>query len=417
MNSRWFIVLGCLLCSVQLIYPIIVDSASDNRYIPQLPRVLLSFDNRESGFATDFFVVTGKRAIGSNEEEIPLGELYGEFDLGKIARAITVLGKPNPLAVINPAWQDASFIWTVNQKLQGYGVSFFYHQRLHDWFSIGGSWLFMRVQTHQSFFFKSTNAVLTPPGDTDLKVLDAARRAINVELGLPFNKITESGFGDIDLYCRLGKREAYSYRFRTVDAGVRIGALIPTAAIADLKSPASVPFGGEKHPGVYGALDAELELKEDWKVGMYAKLSKRFAKTCVHRVPTNNEQPLWGVLVIPTRMNPGITFLFSPYISFENLREGFGVRIRYTLTHHQEDNWWDARTDQTIPANFTPLKKLSEWSSDCISLSAFYDFEKMKENRRLAPIVTLTWDIPTSLVVAKRMPKTNKVSLGIEFNF
>lgn len=416
-SCRGIVFTAIIFLSFQSIHPIISDAISDTRYIPQLPRVLLSTDNRFSSFAVDLFAFTGKRMIGADEQEIPFAQLYGEFDLGKIGRAFGKLNQPNPLALINPTWQDGDFIWNVEGKVQGHGIQFFYQQALLPWLSVGASWLFMRTYAHQVFIFKSTNVVLSTPPQSDLKILDATRRQINTMIGLPYNEVCQSGFGDIDFSLRLGNRWSYLYRFASIDAGVRLGMIIPTAPHSDLQSPASVPFGGQKHWGIYGAVDSEFELKEDWKVGVYLRVSKRFEKVEQLRVPIDQEHPLFGLIVIPTRIDPGVTVIFSPYLSFENMREGFGVRLRYTLTHHGRDAFCDTRQNPSVAAQFDVIKKVSAWSSDYVSLSAFYDFGKMKVDRGFSPTVTIAWDLPASLVVAQRVPKTNRVSFGIEFNF
>jgi hypothetical protein len=163
--------------------------------------------------------------------------------------------------------------------------------------------------------------------------------------------------------------------------------------------------------------DGEFELKEDWKLGLYIGLSKRLAKTQLHRMPVADEPTNFGVVIGDARVNPGVTFMFAPYFSVENLREGFGARIQYTLAVHGADGWTDKRCDKTVPVRLRRVVDWSSWSGGHITLTPLYDFGKLKVNRGIEPIVYLAWDIPVNVFVTRRIPKTNKVSIGIEFNF
>ena len=203
----------------------------------------------------------------------------------------------------------------------------------------------------------------------------------------------------------------------TFRLGLRFGLLVPAGKRINICEPASVPFGGNGHWGFYFMGDGEFELKEDWKLGLYIGLSKRLAKTQWLRMPLANEPINFGLVQGYARVNPGVTFMFAPYFSVENLREGFGARIQYTLSAHQEDTWGDRRCDKTIRVNLKRVASFSSWSGGHITFTPLYDFGKMKVERGVDPIIYLAWDVPVNVFVTRRIPKTTKVSLGIEFNF
>jgi hypothetical protein len=411
----FFLFISAFLSQCTSLYSMVVD----NRYLPLITRMRVSSDDLPSFFAVDLFACTANNAFGKNSLEIPMGELFGEFDQGVLARAFVAAGMPNPFAQERPEWQEGSFIWHLDGKLQSHGFMAAYRQEICNYWSVGVSWMFMRLYAHHIFTFKSSSV---PLDENDKVQLDEIRRSMNLQIGLPCNAITQAGFGDVDMYLRLGNVWHYPFIFKTIgfrriEAGVRVGALIPSGVLQDLVSPASVPFGGNGHWGCYGAGDLELELKEDFKIGVFGWLGKRFTRTCIRRVPADKEQPLYGVLRIPVRINPGITVMISPYVQFENLREGFGMRLRYTLTHHEGDTWDKVGAQEEVPKDLKQMCKLSRWSSDYLSVTAFYDFGKMKLNNEFSPLVSLSWDIPLSFVWGEGFSKTHRVSLGIEYKF
>ena len=126
---------------------------------------------------------------------------------------------------------------------------------------------------------------------------------------------------------------------------------------------------------------------------------------------------IFGTVVGEFEVNPGPTFIFSPYLTFENLRDGFGIGVQYVLTTHREDDITDKRCDKSIEVNICDIQELSQWGSDYVGLSAFYDFGKMKVERGCAPIVSLQWDVPMAVFIADRVPRTHRISIGIQLNF
>src|SRR3990167_3949314 len=389
----------------------------DNQFFPLLQKPFVTVEGRFSHFAPSFFVTTASSAFGKNEEEIGLPEIYGTldqqqnvFDLGVLAKAIDTAQKPNPIADLI----GAKIPYKLDGKIQAQGLAFAYRQSLYkDIIAVGVDFFFMRVNSRQDFFLNKNNASasITDLGEREL---DEARRKAFDTLCLLKNCSDQVGIGDVDAYFRIGKVWDYTLKFKKIDAGLRGGILIPSGQERELNSPASVPFGGDGHWGVYGAIDAEFELKEDMKAGFLVRVSKRFANTRTRRVTVEGEPYIFGALIDSFEVNPGPTFVFSPYVALEHIRKGLGARINYTLTKHFKDTWTDKRNKPSdnkklVPVKLSEIEALSSWGSDYFTLNVFYDFGKVKVKRQFEPIVMVAWDIPSMIFVSERIPKTHKV--------
>jgi len=380
----------------------------DNRFVPLLWHPYVTVDGRPSHVRLEFFGFTGKRAYDQHKDEMLLPAIYGTYDLGDLARALVDCGCPNPL---RDEWQGASIPWNINGKLEGEGFTFSYHQAVTNWFSFGLNSFVMNLHSWHEFFLEwdKVSLLLSP---SDCLELDETRRCIHKNIGLCGDHFHHVGVGDVDFYLRFGYAWDYIFKFRHISAGARVGMIFPSARMQDEHYAASIPFGGNGHWGMYGAIDAEFELKEDWKAGLFFWLGKRFAKSQNRRVPVRCEPQPYGATCADVFVNPGLTLACSPYISFENLRDGFGLRGQYTLTKHFHDTW-----KTSCRTKLEKVSKLTAWGSDYFSVAAFYDFGKMHVERNWYPIVTLTWDIPAAVFVAERSAKTQKISLGVEWNY
>jgi hypothetical protein len=384
----------------------------DNRFIPQLQHPFITVEDRPSHGAFSLFFATADNAIGEHEDDVGIPELFGKYDLRDLAKAVENVCSYTT-SPLSEEFRGKELPWTVHGKIQAQGLDLAYQQAVNDWFSFGFDWFLMRVESRQMFYFQRKDAFTRAQ---ELK-LDEERRMIHEKLCLRSDHSKQVGMGDMDAYIRFNKSWDYTLKFRHVDLGFRIGALLPIGQAQINNCPASIPFGGNKHFGMYISADTELELKEDWKFGMMARLSKRVSKTALHRMPVGCEPSIFGGVVGCARVCPGVTFNFAPYFSMENVREGLGFQIQYALTIHDNDSWTDERVNKKIPVKLGEVCEKSEWASDYFSLNVFYDFGKMKVTRGHEPIVRFACDIPAAVVVGKGMSKTYKVSLGLEFNF
>ncbi len=387
----------------------------DNRYMPLLQRSYITCAERPSHVRGALFAMTASDAFGTGDEPIGIPNIYGPFDLGVLAKSMGIAHIPMtpPLSDL----QDQKIPFRIDGRLQTQGIAFGYQQQVFDLLSLGCTWFVMRSTSRQEFFPDRENMNFS--GTQSNELLDEALRQAFSALGFNQGYAHQVGSSDFDLFARLGKRWDYALKCRSIDAGFRFGLLAPTGVTRCPTIPASIPFGGDGFWGMYGQLEAECEVKEDFKVGAFVRLNKRFTKTHTVRIPVTQEPSIFGAVQGQAQINPGVTFIASPYVSIEGLRAGLGLRVDYTLIKHQQDRWTDARPSacRPVPINLCQVQAFTPWGSDYASVTAFYDFGKVKEQRSFEPILFFTWDIPVSLFVAERSVKTNRIMLGVEFSF
>jgi hypothetical protein len=395
----------------------------DNRYFPFIPRAYITAPRQPSHLAMELFFTTAKNAFGYAQEDVGIPELYGEFDLSYLGNSLTAIGGMNPLPI---DLIERRIPYKMQGKIQSQGFAFFYRQALHKYVCFGCHIFLMHVDSTISFLAPSV-------GSMDPFELEQDRLKILRDLGLSCGYSSQSGPGDIDLSVRVGNEWDYMFKFRHIQAGAGLGVLFPTGVRRNINNPVSVPFGGNGHWGIYVRGDAEFEVKEDIKVGFIAYASKRLPRVQNVRMPVVleaeegevNDQNIalatgpyiFGAARGRARINPGVTFIFSPYLYAENIRDGLGGRIQYTLTDHFSDDWTIRHKCQNAPVDVLSIERVTPWASDYLSLSVFYDFGKLKFQRCMLPIVQLQWDIPTLFIAGKGVVRTQKVGLSVEFHF
>jgi hypothetical protein len=407
-----------LLCSTCILDAMVFD----NRFMPLFQKPYLTTPCYPSHFRIEGFFGRATQAYDNNGEDIPLPLVFGLFDQAQLARSMITAGFENPFTT-NPSWVLGSIPWTIEGKLQAQGFALAYHQELGYDFAFGLYTIIMHVNSRQEFFLNNQdNNVRATEQELEI-ILRSMFKTLNLTCGYS----EQFGPGDLELYLAYENCWDYIYKMRHIDVQVRLGALVATGIERDLCKPTSISFGGNGHYGIYGSAQGIFEVKEDLSAGLFLRVSKRFVKTQLHRLPVDDslstsalsqtEPAIFGATLGQARVNPGVTVIFSPFVYAENLRGGLGVAIQYWLTSHQKDNWCDARADKSIPINLEQVQRLSAWGSDYISLSAFYDFGQGEQERGFKPITYVTWDIPTSWFVAHNVFKTIRVTLGIDFNF
>lgn len=384
----------------------------DNRFLPLFQHPWLGIGGMQSNFWMNGMIATASSAINDQQATIGIPELFGQFDQQQYGNAFVCAGRPNPL---RSDWQGPEKIeWKQNGKIQMQGFALGWQQLIIPYLSIGGTWAFMHVNTREEFKLGTTNLFLGPG---DHLQLDQIRRSMFSSVGINAGESTQNGSSDIDAYLRVGNTWDYQYKMKQIDVGLNLGLLVPTGVKHDINKPSSIPFGGNGHWGFYAAIDALFELKDDLKFGFLARVSKRLPRTSCQRMPVNNEPYILGVETGLARVNPGVTGVFAPYIVLENLRKGFGASVQYLLTAHGEDEWRDERPDKSVPVRLGLVEENSAWASDYASVNIFYNFGEVKTFKRFDPVLSLRWDIPAVLFVAKNMIRTHKISFGIEFAY
>lgn len=388
----------------------------DNRFLPLFKRPYSKKVEAASRLGTLFFAMGANKAMGRHDNIIEIPAIFGEYNQKNLGQALVLCGCKNPL---RDELQNINLPWCIDGTIKAQGVSLVYDQSISKYVYVGGSLLFMSIHSLYHFMFDKAGSGLFPT-HRELSDIYEARCIMHNMIGIQEPNFHQIGFGDVDLYLRIGNIWDFLYKFRRIDAGFTIGALLATGLCRNIDIPASIPFGGNGHYGIYISADAEFELKEDMKLGFLARINKRFSKTCMHRLPVCGEHFLFGALRTPIKVDPGATFIFAPYFSWEHLRQGLGFGVGYTLVYHSCDTWEDCRSIEqrkAIPADIAWANTLSGWGYDFVTVSAFYDFGSVKTERNLEPIIYLSWDIPSLILVGFDVPKTNRVSLGLEVNF
>lgn len=395
----------------------------DNRYFYVSPEWYFSRTCCErSAVAPYLSLYVANGAYQNDEGHLGIPEIFGRFDQQKLNSAIKLADKVDfigdaiadgdlPVEIVN-----APLPWVIDGKIEGQGINFFYEQYVGHYLSLGFTTAFMHVFSRHAFFpADDTIKRLTP---TQLKSLDQVRRDMFKEIHLEPAKWSGTGLSDLDVYVRCGNVWDYVVRCRKIDVSARFGILIPVSVKRDPRNPASIPFGGNGHTGLYLNLDAEVEVKEDLKFGFFFRYIGRLPRHLAMRVPVVGEQPLYAALLTDVSVAPGETLIFSPYVQMDGLRDGFGIAARYILAWHEEDSIKDLRPENTKPVGyFGQLRKTSGWTGERISAKFYYDFSAVDDTRKFAPEVALIWDVPVKLWAAEGVSKTNRISLGFCFKF
>jgi len=388
----------------------------DNRYFPFFPRPHTRITEKPSWFAVDTFFTRATKAYDDKENEVEIPALFGEYNQYNLGRALTLIGEENPLP--SSFWNEEKLFWDICQKIESQGIALNYEQKLFSPLSVGFSWLLMHVRSCHEFCLKPRKIALRNAGHLD--ELKESRRKMHEALGITDAQFSSTDMGDFDFYLRVGSMWDYIYKCRRVDAGIKLGVLMPAGRCMDINVPTSVPFGGNGHWGMYVQGDVEFELREDMKFGMSLRGSKRFAKAVCKRLPLAGEHPLYGALVAPIYVDPGMSCIFSPYFSMENIREGLGFRVGLNLTTRADDLCLDGRSDSEQQEKYSDIIKAAQktgWASDYISINVFYDFGKTEKERGYKPILTFSWDFPRFIFVSEDVLRTHRISLGLEVNF
>lgn len=380
----------------------------DNRFIPLFPQPRFDLGGLQGIWDVEFFMATGNNA-GHNdtEREIGIPRMFGPLDLRQYEQAFATMGLPDPLPP-----QDPEKLYPVDNtaKIQAQGFTIMLALPLCEWFSVGLNTMIMRVNSSPYFHYVRSL-------ETEVVKLDALRRSIFEQIGLVRNHSDQAGFGDVDFYLRVGNAWRYHWKCRFADVGARLGVIIPSGVRRDFMDYASIPFGGNGHTGVYGALDGLFELKEDIKAGLFLRIQKRFARTYCERMSVGTEPYIYGATFGQVEVTPGYTAIFSPYLLCENLRKGLALGLQYHLVHTTKARWVDIREHPCFPVNMCQAENYSSWSSEYFTVHALYDFGQEKVCRFFDPILSFRWDIPYGLTIQDRSANTNRVTLSLEFVF
>ena len=393
----------------------------DNRYFPWFSHPYNGTDHEHGCFRADPYFITGtsawkvKPGVRQVDQETGYPNLQGTLDYYKLGQAYVIAGLENPI----PAdWQFLNdFPIDMPGSFQGQGITFSGYAPVSKYFGFGGSLLFLRLISQAHLI----------PGETTIAQLNLTapgNMARFIELTTQFEAMSgtqdgytsQFGVGDIDIYIRGFDVREYIYFCRKFDRSVTLGLLIPTGIQQSVHSVGSVPFGGNGFWGWYLSPMLEIELKEDWKLGVVARIEKRFAKTLESRITVAEESAVMAPVIGDLYINPGTTFLLSPYFTLEDIREGLGAMLQYTIVVHQSDEFVDKREVQIPAARFMNMIRNSRWLSEYATVEFLYDLS-FGEPWSYKPLFTLSLDMPVSLIGARGSAKTHRITLGLTVDF
>jgi len=454
--------LSLLLSLIYLVPFHLCASHNPSRYMPFLERPDNYQSRQKSYFHTGIFHTNASRGFNNGGGTQGIPELWGKYDLKDMIFALqTVKGAAftNPLqeATGVDKFNGLSIPFDVDGKIVSEGI---FLSALFEtgWCGLSfGFWIpFMNVRAKTRYRLDRPGFVeFTPidivgfdPNDPILddieEQLDSARRLIHEEIGFKQNDWRETGAGDLDLFVRWSQSFDYQLMIRKTNLNLQFGVLIPSGKRRDIDFPASVPFMGNGHWGIYFDFCPEFELKEDLVVGCMFGGMFQFSRTRLDRIPVFKEPAIFSPLVGNLKTERGGTFKLSPYISFNNMFSGLHGQLRYTYLRHSDDDFKDKRCDKTIPSfrnipsrdeqtffddgsklfeaidnedvnkNFRNKIDQTEWRSHYVTIQATYDTKSAGWNCWFKPNFYLAYDLPVS---GSNNCKTHHVTLGVELHF
>jgi hypothetical protein len=424
MEKKYFIrlryFLALIICLASLDMQAMVY---DNQWLPELQKLLVKKPGSYGQLMIQPFVWVGEQSFfeefGDEERgglaqdgDIPLFNINGVYNQITLDNALQKAGITSQSTFRSDLiGANSALQWTMDGVIRAQGLGFTFYQPFTRHFSWGFNFFMAHLNSVLNLQpFKNDFLNFTPGDFTD--VYDE-NNTIQDILNLRAREYSTVGISDIEAYFRVGVVDDYKYKLRHIDAGFNLGILIPTAQSVDYFNPASIPLGGNGHWGIFASIDGQFELKENLGVGLLLRLNKRFKRTTNRRMVLLTEPNNYGVLYGASKVDPGLTLIFSPYGQLLRLRSGFGLQAQYTLVYHTKDHWQDLRCE--FPrANLELMNKRSKWASEYVNVAALYDFAKDSKERSFKPIITFAVDIPVQFLITKRVAKTFGISLTVE---
>jgi hypothetical protein len=402
----------CLLSAASVVH----GMTFDNRFFPLYLKPYMHRVDTLSHVRAQPLFMHAERSFG-DLDDIGLPEIGGKYDQVEIARALRKTGCVQGDPFRSDLRGLTSIPWRRDGVLDSEGLALSYEQALNCNFSLGGSLLFMHINARHQFFIDPSCTITFAQGDREY--LDLLKQQFHGLLGVTPPLFKHTYFGDVDFYGRFNLAWDYTLKMRRIDFGLFLGGIAPTGGRRFLDNPASIAIGGDKHWGMYGGFDSDIELREDWHFGLMARVIKRFAKSQLYRMPVLQEPEQYGAVVGRFRVDPGVTIVVAPFARLEGMRDGFGVQAGYTLVNHFRDKIVDERQNKTVTVNIPAVEARSSWGLEHVTVQAFYDFGKCRDTDSTGyyPVVSAAWDIPTHWIVSKRAYNTNSVSLMVEVDF
>lgn len=383
----------------------------DNRFLPFYHTIYIRTFEKRSNLDSNFFMMFAHGSRCDNNEDKSLFNFYGKYDLINIANSLEATGKCNPL---KPEWQVATEIpFDIAGKIDAQGLWFGTEINLNKCLYFGVRGAGLRLNSSQIFNISETiekDLHLDAGGKIQL---DIERRNSTNLLDINSEQWSVTGLTDIDMYFRWGKIVEYSRKFKLIDSGLSLGVLIPTGVKRDIYNSASIPLGGNGLTGLYVMGDLHLEFMEDWWFGGWVQLVHRFSKTQKTRIPYNLEPEQYGALIQDVKIDSGLTFGACAYFRVLDFRKGLGGQLEYTIVKHFEDEF-PSISNVTVANS---LEKKSSWLHEYFTAGILYDMHHAINCKKFDPYLYVNLDAPVFFAGSGEVPKTYRLSIGIEVNF
>ncbi|HBS48045.1 TPA: hypothetical protein DEO28_02460 [Candidatus Dependentiae bacterium] len=405
-----------------------------NRYFPFLEKTpTYPKYKRLASFEASAFVSSSTRAWGWGDDKvIGIYDLTNRYDLKNVINSLKDYTEKiemgtfkNPFLddfVGSDKFVDKSIKYDIAGKARAEGGIFNFEQYL-PWKGLSlGIWFpIMRVSSHQNFILNENDSALGFPLQDGEKIeVDRVRRNVHAQMGFTGPDYVETGVGDLDLYFRLGGSWPYTHFMHSINFSLKSGLIIPTSNTREANQPASIPFMGDGHGGVYVDVMPELEFRENWKFGLMLGFLHQFDKQKDTRMPSGDEPMIFSALRGKMRVEPGLLFKFSPYLDISNLADGLNLQLRWTYLRHEHDDLYDVRPEwekAKLASNLFPQESFTEWRANYLTFQVAYDSYEAMKKWPLNPKFFAVFDFPFNWIGGKYVPKSTQFTIGAEFNF
>ncbi len=368
----------------------------------------------------NLFFMTSDKGRNEHGDNIWLPALGGVYDVAKINTALNTVGITNPY--YPSEWIVIEIPYQSFGTVRSIGIEGWLEYAITNHFSLGVDSALMHVTSRRAESITEDAlrnlSINRSPDNTFTgreRTLEVARLNAHNLLGVASQQWQETGLSDTELYLRAGIINDYTWKVKQYDLSLTLGGIFPTGQLLALNNAASIPFGGNGHWGIFLKGDANFELTDDIFAGFWLYGSKRFTKTYPMRLPVAQEPLQFGALIANTRVQPGWLIALSPYVIIDDIQDGFGAYGAYTFIHHFCSQYTCFGT--TYTPNFARMLDASIWTNEFFTLGIDYDSTKAPLIREYGHRVFLDLVIPTNLFDAKRVSKTYRLSLGVEFHF
>lgn len=402
-----------------------------SRYFPFLERTEEYLIKKRSHLTTSFLYLNASTSFnwGGGNGGIP--ELWGKYDLKDVIASLqTVDPTADPIfaATGGHVYDGRSIRFKAGGKMRGQGILLNYeHDTKWAGLQFGASLPIIHLSTTSRFDFdrQASDAIFNDPFlsqhalDQQEFTVDKIRRQTHQTIGFRGNLWDETGFGDLDLHVRWNHIFDHVLMMRTIDLNLQFGVIVPTGITSENDSPISLSIGSNGHWGIYGDIVTGFEMKQDLTIGLMLGLAHLFPHTRNIKIPVATEPAIFSSLIGRVRMEPGLTFKFSPYLVLGNLTDGLDFQVRYTYLRHNIDHWQDVGNLQQSylhkDSSIVRQKEdLSKWRAHYITMQVTYDTKVAEKNCIFDPVLIAGYDIPVS---GGQICKTHQITVGIEWHF